>query len=325
MARRAGCAMIRLGLCCIFRDEPIRFRRATAAGLARMTGAERLARLGALCLANAESLHQALVYCAGHGIGSFRVNSQILPLATHPVAGYRVRDLPDGAAIERRFLDCGALARRHGLRTTFHPDQFVLLNSPRPEVVEASLRELEYQAEVAEWIGADVLNIHAGGGYGDKPAALRRLAGVLGRVPDRVRARLTIENDDRLFAPRALAPFCRAARIPLVYDVHHHRCLADGWSVERATDEAASTWDREQLVHVSSPRDGWGKPAPQRHHEYIRPRDFPVEWLGRTLTIDVEAKAKEAAVARLARHLAGRGVELFGPGCGRSPGMRPRG
>ena len=61
---------------------------------------------------------------------------------------------------------------KHNLRACFHPDQFVVLNSQRPEVVEASIRELEYQAEVAEWVGADVVNIHGGGAFGDKQKAL---------------------------------------------------------------------------------------------------------------------------------------------------------
>ena len=67
---------------------------------------------------------------------------------------------------------CEGFARANGLRTTLHPDQFVIMNSPKPEVVEQSIAELEYQAEVAEWVGADVINIHAGGAYGDEKAGL---------------------------------------------------------------------------------------------------------------------------------------------------------
>ena len=87
-------------------------------------------------------------------IGCFRVNSQILPLKTHPNFGYRVDELPDAPEIAERFQACNGFAHAAGLRTSFHPDQFVVLNSPRADVVESSVRELEYQAEVAEWIGA---------------------------------------------------------------------------------------------------------------------------------------------------------------------------
>ncbi|MGW8255944.1 MAG: hypothetical protein ACWGMZ_00510, partial [Thermoguttaceae bacterium] len=52
---------------------------------------------------------------------------------------------------------CGRFAKRNKVRTSFHPDQFVVLNSPRPDVVAKSLEEMEYQSEVAEWVGADVV------------------------------------------------------------------------------------------------------------------------------------------------------------------------
>ena len=163
--------MLRLGLCCLFRDEPIKFSRTTAAALGKMTRRDALAKLARLSAANAESLMSALQFCADYGIGCFRVISQILPLRTHPVHGFEVVDLPSGDKIIQRYKDCGIFAAANGLRLCFHPDQFVVLNSQRPEVVEASIRELEYQAEVADWIGADVVNIH---GAVPVPLATRR-------------------------------------------------------------------------------------------------------------------------------------------------------
>ena len=219
--------MIRLGLCCIFRDEPIRFRRTTATALLRLSPAARRRKLSDICMANADALYAAVTFCADHGIGSFRVNSQILPLKTHPKVGYDLRKLPGGERTVARFKACGKLARARGVRLSLHPDQFVILNSPRPEVVDASILELEYQGEVASWIGADVINIHGGGAYGDKLSALERLRGNLRRLSKRVRSRLTLENDDRIYTVEDLLLICRSEKIPLVYDAHHHRCLPD--------------------------------------------------------------------------------------------------
>lgn len=298
--------MIRLGLCCIFRDQPIKFRNTRAAVLSRIGRAEGLEKLNRLCLDNAEALLASLRFCAGNGIGCFRINSQILPLRTHPRFGYAMSDLPDGPEVIRRFEECGAFAREQGLRTCFHPDQFVVLNSPRREVVEASIHELEYQAEVAEWVGADVLNIHAGGSYGDKVAALSSFAHNLDGLSARVRSRLTVENDDTTYTPRDLWPLCESAGIPLVYDVHHHRCLPDGLGVEEATRLAVATWDREPMFHISSPIAGWDGPKPLRHHDFIDPADFPESWTSLDLTVEVEAKAKELAVLKLEEALDGR-------------------
>ena len=297
--------MIRLGLCCIFREQPIKFRTTTATALSRRDRADGLVKLSELCLSNADALLDSLRFCAGNGIGCFRINSQILPLKTHPTLGYAISELPDGSEIIRRFEGCGAFARESGLRTCFHPDQFVVLNSPRPEVVESSIRELEYQAEVAEWIGADVINIHAGGTYGDKVWALASFARNLGRLSGRARARLTMENDDTSYTPLDLIPLCESTGLPLVYDVHHHRCLPDGLDVDEATRLAIGTWDREPMFHLSSPIDGWRGPRPQRHHDFIDPADFPETWKSLDLTVEVEAKAKELAVLKLRESLDG--------------------
>ena len=299
---------IRFGLCCAFRDQPIKFFTTTATAVGRLERDAALEKLNQLCAKNATSLMAALQYCAQHEIGCFRVNSQILPIKTHPLYGYRVEDLPDGAAIQNGFQRCGEFARQKNIRCCFHPDQFVVLNSPRAEVVEQSLAELEYQAEVAEWVGADAINIHAGGAYGDKRHALTTFARNVERLSARARQRLTVENDDKVYTPADLLPVCKAEGIPLVYDAHHHRCLGDGLSVEAATEAAWATWNREPLFHISSPLEGWSGPRTARHHDFIDPADFPAAWLDLALTVEVEAKAKEVAVFQLRRSLEQRGL-----------------
>jgi UV DNA damage endonuclease len=290
---------LRLGLCCQFLEEPIKFRTTTVTAMKRLGRLAQLDKASALCLANAEALRLSLEFCAGVGIRAFRINSQILPVKTHVEVGYDVGELPSAKDIESRFRECGALAKEKDIRLSFHPDQFVVLNSPNPKTLEHSIAELEYQAEVASWVGADTLNIHGGGAYGDKSSALLALIKSIGRLPVAVRSRLTLENDDKVYTPFDLLPVCKDTGVPLVYDVHHHRCLPDGLGVAEATELAMKTWDREPLFHISSPLAGWDGPKPHRHHDYIDPADFPKEWLRWPLTVDVEAKAKELAVIRL--------------------------
>jgi UV DNA damage endonuclease len=298
---------LRLGLCCQFAQEPIKFRTTTATAMLRLSKRERLARLAELGRVNAEALLASLQFCARHGIGAFRINSQILPVKTHPTAGYDVAELPGCGGLITRFKECGAFARANNLRLSFHPDQFVVLNSPNPKTLAHSLAELKYQAEVAEWVGADTVNIHGGGAYGDKASALRELRKNIERLPKPVRSRFTLENDDKVYTPADLLPVCADTGVPLVYDVHHHHCLPDGLSVAEATARARKTWKTEPLFHISSPLEGWDGPKPERHHDYINAADFPKEWLGWPLTVEVEAKAKELAVARLIAALHGEG------------------
>ncbi len=290
---------MRLGLCCIFRNQPIKFRTTTATAIKRLSRDEGRKKLADLCAANAAALMEALQFCAANGISCFRVNSQILPLKTHPEVGYDLAELPGGRKIVSQFRKCGAFAKAAGLRTTFHPDQFVVLNSPKPDVVEQSIQEIEYQAEVAQWIGADVINIHGGGAYGDKQTALRTFAKNLARLSKKARKLVTLENDDKVYTPADLLPICKAEGVPLVYDVHHHRCNPDGMSVEQATRKALATWNREPLFHISSPLEGWKGPKPHRHHDFIDVKDFPKSWRRKKITIEVEAKAKEVAIKKL--------------------------
>lgn len=295
--------MLRLGLCCLFKQAPIRYRRTTAKTLLRLERPAQLERLGQLGLENARALLASLEEVRRLGIGAFRVLSPLLPLYTHPEVGYRIDELPTNREILATLESVKNLKQRYRLRLSFHPDQFTLLSSPREEVTVASLRELDYHALLAELIGAEVINLHGGGAYGDKPSSLKRLEERIRTLPEAVRSRLTLENDDRTYTVADLQPLCERLSVPLVYDVHHHRCNPDGLTIKDATAAAIATWEkREPYFHLSSPKHGWDG-APQPHADFIDIADFPAEWKSLPISIDVEAKAKELAVLKLQREL----------------------
>jgi len=294
---------LQLGLCCAFTGEKIKFRSTTVKSVGSMNRSEALEKISKICLDNSEALIKSLKFCTANHIGCFRINSQILPIKTHMKYGYDISELPKNNYITKRFKECGKYAKYNNIRISFHPDQFVVLNSPDPEIVKRSIAELEYQTEVAEWVGADVINIHGGGAYGDKTLALFRFAQNLNLLSNRARHRLTIENDDRIYTTHDLLSLCKSESIPLVYDVHHHRCNRDNLTVEEATEKSIETWDRLPMFHISSPIDGWSGPNPRAHHDYINFQDFPVCWKNLNVTIEVEAKAKELAVLKLQNEL----------------------
>jgi UV DNA damage endonuclease len=293
---------MRFGLCCIFVDQPIRFRTTTAKILAAFSREQQRSRISEICLENSRNLVCAVKTVHRLGIGAFRVTTPLFPRYTHPHVGYHLDDLPAAAEIRERLAEVNELSQHLDIRLSFHPDQFVSLSSLRPEVVDKSIAELEYQGMLAELIGADVINIHAGGREGGKDKAMERLAQNFPRLSQRVRSRVTLENDELSYSVRDLLPLCRQLQIPLVYDVHHHRCNPDGLVVEEATERAADTWFKrgsEPWAHISSPKQGWKGANPRLHADYINPGDFPDCWRGRPITIDVEAKAKELAVLKL--------------------------
>lgn len=295
--------MIEWGLCCIFREEPIRFRRATAASLRPLPRPEQLRKLAALIRSNAENLKKAFECCAELKIGAFRINSELLMLATHAEAGYRLEELPEAGALRSLFDEAKRCADQLGLRRSLHPDQFVVLNSPDPRVRADSRAELEHQLLLAELCGATEINLHAGGVYGDKSAALDRLRHEIETLSEPLRRKLTLENDDRSYTPSDLLPLCRELEIPFTYDVHHHRVNPDHLTIKEATRAAAETWRDRGVpphVHLSSPQLPWGVPGDHRPHaDWIDPTDFPECWRDMDLTVDVEAKEKENAIAAL--------------------------
>jgi UV DNA damage endonuclease len=86
--------------------------------------------------------------------------------------------------------------------------------------------------------------------------------------------------------------------------------LKDSLSVEHVTQEALATWNREPLFHVSSPKFGWGSSKPSHHHDFIDIHDFPECWRGLSITVEVEAKAKELAIRKLTSQLSSLPQEI---------------
>lgn len=302
---------IRFGLCCLFSDRAPRFRHATAAHVGRLTPEAGRQYLSDVAASNAIALLHAIERCHELAIGAFRINSQMLPLATHPTLGYNVLDLPAGEAIVSTLRRAGDLARDYRIALSTHPDQYNVLNSEREPVVDSTIREIEHQAWFCETVGAPTICLHGGSKAGGIDAARERLRRGIQRLSHRAHSRLALENDDRSYTVADLLPVCQSMNIPLVYDVHHHRANPDDLTVADATSAAAETWaPRQQTpwMHISSPRDGWTATDVRPHADMIDPADLPIAWLDMDLIVDVEAKAKERAVVALARALGQSGT-----------------
>lgn len=306
----------RFGLCCAFTNEPaLRYRTTTAAHIARLTqgtggDTAAFAFYEALVAHNLDTLERTLAWCATNGVHAFRINSDLWPRATHPLVRAIVETLFARADIRAHCARIRDLARAADIRLSEHPDQFLVGNSLRADVVDSTIAELEWRGTLGVALGVDVICLHVGSTLPDRTSALWRWENTLPRLSDTVRARLALENDDRGFAPADIVPASLAWNIPLVYDAHHHRVLADGLSVEEATEFAVASWgDREPYFHLSSPRDGWDASDARPHHDFIDPDDWPACWTamreaGVRFTVDIEAKAKEVAVLALRDALA---------------------
>jgi UV DNA damage endonuclease len=277
---------------------------------------------------NAPSLAVSLEHCAAAlrwlvrcDLRYWRLSSDLAPFATHPD---RPQFHDPVARHETELAAFGGQLAAERLRVSLHPSQFIVLGSPDPGVVERSIADLEIQAGILDALGAGpegTVLLHVGGRYGDPVATRRRVLRTVDRLTPAVRRRLALENDDRLWDADEVLGICRAAGLPMVFDVHHHRCLdrarpdggrhptAETERVAALLTEAASTWPRgvPPEVHLSSGRAG---PHDRAHAAGVTDDDWctfvsALDLCGVDVAVMVEAKAKEHAVLALADRVRG--------------------
>ena len=221
---------------------------------------------------NLDCLESVLRWNAEHGILFFRITSDLVPFASHPVCTYDwARQFHD------RFRRLGRLVRRHRMRISMHPDQFVLLNALDDLIVESSVRELAYHARVLDLMDLPAsakVQIHVGGVYGNKQVSIHRFTERYGRLPAAVRRRLVVENDDRSYTISDCLEVSRRTGIPVLFDVFHHKVNGPVETVRPAIQRCAATWRRSDgppMMDYSSQEPGQRR---GRHVEHIDVRDF---------------------------------------------------
>lgn len=257
-----------------------------------------------LTLKNALDLERLLHWNERHGIKFFRLSSDICPWASE----FDMNTMKDIKQIKRVLARAGAYASAHSHRLTSHPGQFNVLCSPTPRVVERSIIDLTIHGTVFDWLGLPrspyaKINIHLGGAYGDKEGSMKRFCESFKRLPDSVKTRLTVENDDKasMYSVKDLYEGVhKKIGIPIVFDYHHHRFCDGGLTEQEALELAMSTWpeDVKPVVHYSESRQiekEDPKLKPQAHSDYVYDR---IDTYGNMVDVMIEAKAKERALMK---------------------------
>jgi len=262
-------------------------------------------RLRTLIHANLTDLLAILAYNVEHRFCLFRINQSIIPLASHPVNTLPWWQEDEFAPLLRSI---GDFIRRHGLRVSMHPGQYSVLNSENPAVVDATLADLSATCRVLDSMELDAMHkmiIHGGAGKPNRPEALARLEANWPRLPANVRARLVLENDDKIFSVEELLPVCRRLGAPLIFDWLHHHALPGSWGerpVSEIMDEVAATWKAEDgipKVHFSS-QDPEKRPG--AHAYGLDPQEFlnfSAELAHVTVDMMAECKGKDLALLTL--------------------------
>lgn len=286
----------KLGLVCITSSKEIRFRTMTRTRYLKLSLAEREAALKELYLSNLNRLDAAISFCHQHQIPLYRITCGLFPLSD-------MEDEIGGRILEEMRADLSQIGKRSqqlGIRMVLHPDQYVVLSSDSPQVVENSIKILTGHARTLDLLGLprspwSLMNIHGG-----KSQRIDRLVEVVSQLPDEIRNRLTFENDEYAYSSKEILEVCQRTGVPMVFDAHHHICheKLDSYedpSVAEMFYAARETWANPewQLVHISNGETAFND---RQHSDFITVmpsvyRQAP--W------IEIEAKAKEEAIARL--------------------------
>jgi UV DNA damage endonuclease len=204
-----------------------------------------------------EYLDRIFDYLAANQISMYRMASDLAPYATHP-------DLPQFhnqvKGCRKELKTAGRKAQQLGIRLSFHPSQFIVLNSPDESVRDKSIWDLRVQGEILDRMELDdeaVMVIHAGGSYGDPQKGIDRWCETWDRLPGRVRARLVLENDDIRFSASDVLEIHARTGVRLIFDIQHFLCLNPEQLEVRSTFKRfLDTWPPgvRPKMHFSSPR-----------------------------------------------------------------------
>ena len=265
-------------------------------------------KLATIAKKNLNNCLRLLRYNHEHDISFFRFSSKLLPLGTHEV----LENIDIYEPLAEEFATIRNFLREHPrVRVDFHPDHFVILNSPKADVLQQAIKTLIMHERLLRHFGLDPMHrcvLHVGGKYGDKEKALEQFIHNWGFIPRTIQEMIILENDDKTFTVEDTLYLCEKLGIPLVFDLHHHEANHDKKSWEVYWERICATWQDSPLpikIHISSPRSESNFRA---HANYIEPGMFinfleKVKGSVRQIDVMIEAKQKDEALFQLVRDL----------------------
>ena len=190
----------------------------------------------------------------------FRITSDLIPFASHPIMKFNWQDY-----FKSGFREIGNYINKNSMRISMHPGQYTVLNSKNEKVVQNSIRELKYHIEVLELLGLDStakVMTHVGGFYGDKKRSVTRFIQTYKKLDDIAKEHYVIENDDKSYNLNDCLRINENIGIPIVFDSYHHFCYNQGEPLEMAIELITKTWKKSDgipIVHYSSEHPSKGK------------------------------------------------------------------
>lgn len=272
----------------------------------KLDESDRMEKLHSLTEHNLRNTLRILHYNIAHGIEVYRMSSSLIPLAAHPDV-----DWDFISPFKELFLEIGTLVKRHRMRVSFHPGQYTLFTSPQKHITANAIVDMTYHYKVLEAMGLheeSTINIHVGGAYGNKEAALQRFGHNFPKLDQAIRKRTSLENDDRTYTAEETLEVCEQHGNPFVFDYHHHWANPGETNFEELLPRIFATWEPIGTVpkfHLSSPKS---EKLIRAHADYVD-IDFAMPFIkalkayGQPADIMIEAKMKDQAALKIVEEL----------------------
>jgi UV DNA damage endonuclease len=259
---------------------------------------------------NLSCLRRILSWNTEKQILFFRISSDIIPFASHPVCTF-----PWQEQFSDEFRLIGDYITESGIRISMHPDQFIILNSADDRIVSRSIAELAYHAELLDLMGLDSsakIQLHVGGLYGNRTESISRFIRVYATLDPMIGRRLVIENDEQRFSAADCLLIHDETGAPVLFDVFHHTCKNNGEDISAMLYRIRKTWRRRD----GTPMVDYSSQHPSKrqggHAEHIDIGDFrKFLEISKPHDMDIMLEIKDKEASALAAISLARGDSRF--------------
>ena len=252
-------------------------------------------------LHNVQKTLEVLPEVVNSGIRLFRLSSNLFPL-------YDVvpRRCWDNEEVKSVLKSIGQLVSMHQMRVCVHPGQFCVLSSDSDSVVEKAFVELGIHGWFFDEMGLDHSTQYAINIHGGKRDRTSRLVDQIKSLPDNVRKRLTLENDETCYSVIDLLEVYKHTGTPICFDSHHHIFNDAELTMDEAFEVSCATWQKgiNPLQHIANTEPGMENgsfPERRKHSNMIHyVPDCQLKALrDNTVDVEVEAKQKNISVRKM--------------------------
>ena len=286
---------IEVGYACLNQTLMTQFKAVTLKTLEKLNLIDRIEKLNSIALNNINLVDEILKFNNKNNIMLYRIPTNLLPFPTHPIA----KDWNWRQILLPCFKYTGRYIEEFNSRISFHADEYTIINSPNENVFINSMESLIYLSDILDMLNIDgSIVVHVGGVYENKTESLKRFTTNYYRLPEHIRVKLIIENDDKQYSWLDAYNLCEKLKLPHVLDIHHYKVYnPNNPLTSENIKQIFSTWHQKKpKIHLSSPKN---PNEPRAHADYINIEDFV--WFYRMAKefdydIMLEAKAKELAV-----------------------------